>query len=46
MKLGVSTWSLLKKDVYSAVKTIGDAGFEYIELWGEVPHAYLSLIHI
>ncbi len=40
MKLGVSTWSLLHKDVYSAVKTIGDAGFEYIELWGEVPHAY------
>lgn len=22
------------------MKTIGDAGFEYIELWGEVPHAY------
>jgi sugar phosphate isomerase/epimerase len=27
-------------DVVSAVRTIGDAGFEYVELWGEVPHAY------
>ncbi len=40
MKLGLSTWCLLHKDVYSAVKTIGDAGFEYIEFWGEAPHAY------
>jgi hypothetical protein len=27
-------------DVESAVRAIGDAGFEYVELWGEVPHAY------
>lgn len=27
-------------DVISAIRTIGDAGFEYVELWGEVPHAY------
>ena len=40
MKLGLSTWSLLNLDVYSAVKAIGDAGIEYVELWGEVPHAY------
>lgn len=40
MKLGLSTWSLLRLDVNSAVRAIGDAGFDYIELWGEVPHAY------
>jgi sugar phosphate isomerase/epimerase len=40
MKLGVSTWSLLSLDVASAVRAIGEAGFDYIELWGEVPHAY------
>jgi sugar phosphate isomerase/epimerase len=40
MKLGVSTWSLLNTDLNSAVRAIGDAGFEYIEIWGEVPHAY------
>jgi sugar phosphate isomerase/epimerase len=40
MKLGVSTWSLLGLDVVGAVRAIGDAGFDYIELWGEVPHAY------
>ncbi len=40
MKLGISTWSLLKSDLYGAVRVVGDAGFEYIELWGEVPHAY------
>lgn len=40
MKIGVSTWSLLGQDVISAVRAIGGAGFEYIELWGEVPHAY------
>jgi sugar phosphate isomerase/epimerase len=40
LKIGVSTWSLLGQDVITAVRGIGDAGFEYIELWGEVPHAY------
>ncbi|HUI22833.1 MAG TPA: sugar phosphate isomerase/epimerase [Nitrososphaerales archaeon] len=40
LKIGVSTWSLLGQDVISAVRAIGDAGFEYIELWGEIPHAY------
>ncbi|HXY56722.1 MAG TPA: sugar phosphate isomerase/epimerase [Nitrososphaerales archaeon] len=40
MKLGVSTWSLLGMDVYDAVETIGEAGLEYVELWGEVPHAF------
>jgi sugar phosphate isomerase/epimerase len=40
LKVGISTWSLLHSDVYSAVRSIGDAGFDYIELWGEVPHAY------
>jgi sugar phosphate isomerase/epimerase len=40
LKLGLSTWSLLHTDVYTAVRTIGDAGIGYIELWGEVPHAY------
>jgi sugar phosphate isomerase/epimerase len=40
MRLGVSTWSLLNTELNSAIRAIGDAGFEYIELWGEVPHAY------
>src|SRR5438445_12490194 len=40
MKLGLSTWSLLGADVAVAVRTIGDSGLDYIELWGEVPHAY------
>ncbi|HYB06879.1 MAG TPA: sugar phosphate isomerase/epimerase, partial [Nitrososphaerales archaeon] len=40
MKIGLSTWSLLSLDVISAVRAIGDAEFDYIELWGEVPHAY------
>lgn len=40
MKIGVSTWSLLNLDVCSAIAAIGDSGFEYVELWGEVPHAY------
>jgi sugar phosphate isomerase/epimerase len=30
----------LRLDVNSAVRAIGDAGLEYVELWGEVPHAY------
>lgn len=38
--MGLSTWSLLGLDVYSAIKAIGEAGLEYVELWGEVPHAY------
>jgi sugar phosphate isomerase/epimerase len=40
MKVGLSTWSLLGKDLISAIQTIGDAGLEYIELWGEAPHAH------
>lgn len=40
MKLGLSSWSLLRLDLTSAIRKIGDAGLEYIELWGEVPHAY------
>jgi sugar phosphate isomerase/epimerase len=40
MKLGVSTWCLLNTELNSAVTAIGDAGFEFVELWGEVPHAY------
>jgi sugar phosphate isomerase/epimerase len=40
LKIGLSTWSLLDQDIVSAVRAIGDAGFEYIELWGEIPHAY------
>ena len=40
MKLGISTWSLLNIDLNSAVRAIGDADSEFIELWGEVPHAY------
>ena len=31
---------MLGLDVYTAVKTIGDAGIGYVELWGELPHAY------
>lgn len=26
--------------MYTAVRSIGDAGIDYIELWGEIPHAY------
>ncbi len=40
MKVGLSTWSLLSLDVVSAIRAIGDRGFEYIELWGEAPHAH------
>jgi sugar phosphate isomerase/epimerase len=40
MKIGISTWSLLGLDVFAAVRAVGDAGFDYIELWGEVPHAH------
>lgn len=40
MKFGISTWSLLSLDVASAIRSIGEEGFEYVELWGEVPHAY------
>jgi sugar phosphate isomerase/epimerase len=40
MKIGLSTWSLLGADVLSAVRMVGDAGFDFVELWGEVPHAY------
>lgn len=42
MKVGVSTWTLLNSDLPAAIAAIGDAGFEYVELWGEVPHAYPS----
>ena len=40
LKIGLSTWSLLRVDVCSAVEAIGDRGLEYVELWGEVPHAF------
>jgi sugar phosphate isomerase/epimerase len=40
LKIGLSTWALLGLDVNSAVTAIGDAGFDFVELWGEVPHAY------
>ncbi len=40
MKTGVSTWSLLGLDVTEAVAEVGDAGFDFIEVWGEVPHGY------
>lgn len=42
LKVGVSTWSLLNSSLQAAITTIGNAGFEYVELWGEVPHAYPS----
>jgi sugar phosphate isomerase/epimerase len=45
MKIGLSTWSLLQSDLHSAIRAIGDAGFDYIELWGEVPHAYHSWVN-
>jgi sugar phosphate isomerase/epimerase len=40
LKIGLSTWSLLGLDVVSAVRAVGDAGFAYIELWGDAPHAF------
>jgi len=39
LKIGLSTWSLLGLDVASAVRAIGDVGFDYLELWGDAPHA-------
>ncbi|MDG6957531.1 MAG: sugar phosphate isomerase/epimerase [Nitrososphaerota archaeon] len=42
MRLGLSTWSLLGLEAGAAVRAIGEAGLDYIELWGEVPHAYPS----
>lgn len=44
MKIGLSTWSLLGLDLISAVRTVGDAGFDFVELWGEAPHAYPDLV--
>ncbi len=38
MKIGLSTWSLLGLDAPSAVRAIGDAGFDYVELWGDASH--------
>lgn len=40
MKFGVSTWSMLSSEVNAVVRAIGEARFDFIELWGEVPHAY------
>jgi sugar phosphate isomerase/epimerase len=40
LKIGLSTWSLLGLDVASAIRAIGDAGFDYVELWGDAPHAH------
>ncbi len=40
MRVGISSWSLLGLDIVSAVRDVGDSRFDYIELWGEVPHAY------
>jgi sugar phosphate isomerase/epimerase len=40
LRVGLSTWSLLGMEVNAAVRAIGDSGFDFIELWGEVPHAY------
>jgi sugar phosphate isomerase/epimerase len=40
LKTGLSTWSLLNLDVVSAVRAVGDAGFGYVELWGDAPHAF------
>lgn len=31
---------MLGIELNSAIRAIGDAGIDYIELWGEVPHAY------
>ena len=44
MKLGISTWSLLGLDVYAAIEKIGDSGAEFVELWGEFPHAYHDMV--
>jgi len=44
LKIGLSTWSLLGLDVASSVRAIGDAGFDYVELWGDAPHALLGWV--
>jgi sugar phosphate isomerase/epimerase len=40
LKIGMSTWCLLGLEVVPAVQAVGDAGFKFVELWGEIPHAY------
>jgi sugar phosphate isomerase/epimerase len=31
---------MLNSEVNAAVRAVGGAGFDFVELWGEVPHAY------
>lgn len=38
MKIGLSTWSILKTNLTDAIGRIGDSGYESIEIWGETPH--------
>jgi sugar phosphate isomerase/epimerase len=38
VKIGISTWSLLTLPLVEAVKMIGDAGADVIELWCDPPH--------
>lgn len=40
MKVGLSTWSLLKLELVRSIRLACDSGLECIELWGEPPHAY------
>ncbi|HUI86365.1 MAG TPA: sugar phosphate isomerase/epimerase family protein [Nitrososphaerales archaeon] len=40
MKFGMSTWSLLNTDVYGAIDAIARERYQFIELWGDIPHAY------
>jgi sugar phosphate isomerase/epimerase len=44
LKLGLSTWCFLRSDVYSAIRTVDDAGVDFVEIWGETPHASLEWV--
>ncbi|MEM0075580.1 MAG: sugar phosphate isomerase/epimerase [Nitrososphaerota archaeon] len=46
MKIGMSSWSLLSLEVTDAIKRIGEAGYDSIELWGEEPHAYYEAANV
>ncbi|MBI2648050.1 MAG: TIM barrel protein [Thaumarchaeota archaeon] len=40
MKVGLSTWSLLKLELIRSIGLACESGLQCIELWGEPPHAY------
>lgn len=46
MKVGLSTWSLLKVELVRSIGLACESGLQCIELWGEPPHAYPSRTNV